>query len=72
VQLENNQTTAPEETGVTMSEYLIIILLWCGDPYGRDFNGPSTRAVMQCRKEAIQCASNLEKIISENVIAKCL
>lgn len=50
------------------TEYLIIILLWCGQPsaYTR------ISEVNACRKEAIACVRGLKNFNTDDVIAKCL
>lgn len=53
------------------TEYLIIILLWCGDPH-LGYPNRVNPAVLECRKEALLCASQLERFTTNDVIAKCL
>jgi hypothetical protein len=51
------------------TEYLIIILLWCGDPGS---TSSQYARVMECRKDAILCASQLKSFTTDDVIANCL
>lgn len=49
------------------TEYLIIILLWCGDP-----SNARGWAVLNCRKTAIECVSKLKNFSTGDVLKKCL
>lgn len=49
------------------TEFLIIILLWCGQ-------GLNTydHTIMKCRKRAIECVRKLKNFTTDDVIDKCL
>lgn len=50
------------------TDYLIIILLWCGQPAPRQWQ----LGVDKCRREAIACVRGLKAFTTDDVIAKCL
>lgn len=59
------------------TEYLVIIILWCGQPinstgnfYG--FESKTTKEVNECRKDAIKCVRKLEAFTTDDVVDKCL
>jgi|HubBroStandDraft_3_1064219.scaffolds.fasta_scaffold55158_3 hypothetical protein len=52
------------------TEYLIIILLWCGDPKMGEWLG--TSPAVTCRREAIKCVRNLKNFTTDDVIKQCL
>lgn len=56
------------------TDFLIIILLWCGDPNWTGGFGGKLRSsdVMKCRREAIACVRGLKDFNTDDVIAKCL
>lgn len=47
--------------------YLMIILLWCGDP-----NGHFQAGVRECRARTIKCVRGLNAFTTDDVIDKCL
>jgi hypothetical protein len=49
------------------TEYLMIILLWCGDP-----NGYFQKQTALCREKAIKCVRELKNFTTDDVIDKCL
>lgn len=49
------------------TEFLFIILLWCGP-----LTSNSKATVSQCRTEKIKCVQNLTNFTTDDVIAKCL
>lgn len=51
------------------TEYLIIVLLWCGDPGAHRSYRPD---VDKCRKEKIECVRKLKNFTTDDVIEKCL
>lgn len=53
------------------TEYLLIILLWCGDPQ-LGISAGQTNAVMHCRKQALECVSGLKDFTTNDVIGQCL
>jgi hypothetical protein len=58
------------------TEYLIIILLWCGDPNTQLIRGgmrdTAANQVQQCRREKIECVSKLKNFDTDDVVNKCL
>lgn len=57
------------------TEYLMIILMWCGQPTA--YYAPWTKdihvnEVRDCRMKAIQCVRNLHNFDTDMVIDKCL
>lgn len=53
------------------TDFLIIILLWCGDPAGTRTLYLEQR-VHQCRREKITCVSKLKNFTTDDVVNKCL
>lgn len=49
------------------TEYLIIILLWCGQ-------GLNTHdyTINKCRQEKIECVRSLQNFTTDDVVDKCL
>lgn len=50
------------------TEYLIIILLWCGQPNSRKWDFE----VDMCRRNKIACVAKLKNFTTDDVINKCL
>lgn len=50
------------------TEYLMIILMWCGYPG----NVQNFQAANRCRREKIECVRKLENFTTDDVIDKCL
>lgn len=59
------------------TEYLVIIILWCGQPINTSGNSYGTESktakeVNECRKDAIKCVRKLEAFTTDDVVDKCL
>lgn len=55
------------------TEYLVIILLWCGDP-GPGFDSHKAQKIVvdDCRREKIECVRHLKAFTTDDVVNKCL
>lgn len=54
------------------TDYLLIIILWCGQGLNTDVLNFGDSKILQCRREKIECVRELKNFTTDDVIDKCL